>query len=202
MTMWSIYWFDQSLKRCAMSSIDFMLSVRQQKMLTALLLHPDRQYGTNELLSIGGAGVGAGRNAIQAMERSGIVVKSARGNQLLYSINTASPIYGDLRSICMKTFGMADVVARELEPFRDRIEQAFLFGSVVGGDERPDSDVDLMVVADLDVFELGAAIERLQETFCREVDLNLHTPEEWRRLANDRVVGAIMKGDKIMVIGQ
>lgn len=185
-----------------MSSVDFMLSVRQQKMLRALILHPDRQYGTNELLSIGGAGVGAGRNVLQAMERSGIVVRATRGNQLLYSINTGSPIYSDLRSICMKTFGMADVVARELEPFRARIDHAFLFGSMVRGDERPESDVDLLVVANLDILELGTAIESLQETFGREVDLHLHTPEEWRRPADDRVIGAIMKGDKIIVIGQ
>jgi len=63
----------------------------------------------------------------------------------------------------MKIFGMAELVARELEPFRDRIEQAFLLGSMVEGDERPDSDVDLMVVGDIDVFELGTAVERLQE---------------------------------------
>jgi len=52
-------------------------------MLRALILLPDRQYGTNELLSIGGAGVGAGGNVIQAFERSGIVVKSTRRNQRL-----------------------------------------------------------------------------------------------------------------------
>jgi hypothetical protein len=63
-----------------MSAVDFMLSERQQKMLGALILHPDRQFGTNELLAIGGSGVGAGRNVIEAFEESGIVVKQRRGN--------------------------------------------------------------------------------------------------------------------------
>lgn len=184
-----------------MSSVDFMLSERQQKMLGALILHPDRQYGTNELLAIGGPGTGAGRNVIEAFERSGVVVKERRGNQLLYSINTANPIYPDLRSICMKTFGMADVVARELEPFRDRIELAFLFGSMVRGTERPGSDVDLMVVGDVDLFELGEAVDRMQQVLGRDIDLNLHTPSEWKALENDRVIGAIMKEDRIVVIG-
>lgn len=185
-----------------MSAIDFMLSDRQQKMLGALILHPEKQYGTNELLSIGGPGVGAGRNVLQAMERSGIVKKATRGNQLLYSINTKSPIYSDLRSMCLKTFGMADVVSRELEPFKDSIQQAFLFGSIVKGNERADSDVDLMVIGDVDMFEMGTVIERLQQALGREVDLNLHSPDEWQRLAVDRVIGEIMKGDKIMVIEQ
>ncbi|WP_245514824.1 hypothetical protein [Rhizobium leguminosarum] len=47
-----------------MSAADFLFSERQQRMLAALILHPERQYGTNELLAIGGPGVGAGRNAI------------------------------------------------------------------------------------------------------------------------------------------
>lgn len=185
-----------------MSVIDFMLSERQQNILSALILHPDRQYGTNELLAIAGSGVGAGRNVIQALEKSGIVLRSSRGNQVVYSINTRNPIYNELRSICLKTFGMKDVVADALRPFGDRIQLAFMFGSIVKGTDRPDSDVDLMVVGDLDIFEMGEATEKLQAILGRDIDLNLHSPEEWKRLAGDRVIGAIMKEDKIMVIGE
>ena len=78
-----------------MSGIDFMLSERQQRMLGALLLHPDRQYGSNELIAIGGPGYGAGKRILEHFERSAIVVKTARGNQRLYSINRQHPIYPD-----------------------------------------------------------------------------------------------------------
>ncbi|MBY5713298.1 hypothetical protein [Rhizobium leguminosarum] len=94
-----------------MSAADFLFSERQQRMLAALILHPERQYGTNELLAIGGRGVGAGRNAIKAFDRAGIIKKSARGNQVAYSIDVDHPIYPELRSICLKTFGMSDLVA-------------------------------------------------------------------------------------------
>ncbi|WP_244564530.1 nucleotidyltransferase domain-containing protein [Rhizobium sullae] len=96
---------------------------------------------------------------------------------------------------------MTDVVARELQPFKDSIEQAFIFGSVARGFERPDSDVDLMVVGDIDVFELGPTLEKLQKVLGRAVDLNLHTPSEWQALAGDQVIGAIMKEERIMVVG-
>ncbi|AFL52460.1 putative nucleotidyltransferase [Sinorhizobium fredii] len=185
-----------------MSAIDFMLSERQQKMLGALLLHPDRQYGSNELIAIGGPGYGAGKRILEQFERSAIVVKTARGNQRLYSVNGRHPIYPDLRSICFKTFGIADVIAGELAPFKDRISLAFVFGSIVQGTERADSDVDLMVVGNLDVFDLGGAIERIQKVLGREVDLNLHTSEEWEALQSDQVIGAILKKEKIMVIEQ
>ncbi|WP_259672065.1 nucleotidyltransferase domain-containing protein [Rhizobium sp. NZLR8] len=153
-----------------------------------------------ELVSIGGPGVGAGRRVIQAFDQSGIVVKSSRGNQILYAINTHSPIYGELRSICVKTLGLADVVARELASFGNGIELAFLFGSVVVGKERADSDVDLMVVSNMDVFDFAEALKRMEDVLGRAIDLNLHIPAEWKGLAGDRVVNAIVNGAKIVVI--
>lgn len=182
-----------------MFTTDFMFSKRQQRMLAALLLHPDRWYGTNELVAIGGTGTGAGRRVIEGFERSGVVRRTPRGNQVLYGINPDSPIFAELRSICMKTFGLADVVREELAAYRSRIVLAFIFGSVATGRERATSDIDLMVVADLDVFELGISIERMQQTLGRVVDLNLYSASEWERLADDRVIAAIMKGPKIVV---
>lgn len=184
-----------------MSAIDFMLSGRQQRMLGALLLNPEKEFGTNELLSIGGPGVGAGRNIIRAFERSDIVVKSSRGNQVVYSINSKNPIYNELRLICLKTFGLRDVIAGVLRPLRDRIELAFIFGSIVKGSERASSDVDLMVVGNIDFLEIGEAVQKMEEVVGREIDLQLHTSEEWKQLAGDRVIGAIMGGEKIMVVG-
>ena len=179
-----------------------MLSERQQRMLGALLLHPDRQYGSNELIAIGGPGYGAGKRILEHFERSAIVVKTARGNQRLYSINRQHPIYPDLRSICFKTFGIAEVIAGELAQLKDLVSLAFVFGSVAQGTERGDSDVDLMVVGNVDVFDLGEAIERIQKVLGREVDLNLHTPEEWEALQSDKVIEAILKKEKITVIEQ
>lgn len=185
-----------------LSTIDFLLTERQQKMLRALLLHPDRQYGSNELIAIGGPGTGAGRRILDRFEQSAIVVKSARGNQRLYSVNTRHPIYAELRSICMKTFGIADVIAEELARFKDSIDLAFVFGSLAEGAERPNSDVDLMVVGRLDVFDLGEPIERIERALGRQVDLNLHTPEEWKALQGDHVIVAILKKKKIVVFDE
>ena len=129
------------------------------------------------------------------------MTKSARGNQRLYRINRAHPIYPELRSICLKTFGLANVIAKELEPFAPRIDTAFVFGSLAKGEERPDSDVDLMVVGELDHFELGETLERLKAELGREIDLNLYSPQEWDDLQGDRVIRAINDDDKIMVVG-
>ncbi|TBZ99512.1 hypothetical protein [Rhizobium leguminosarum] len=51
-----------------MSIVYLMLSRRLQRMLGAMIVHPDREFGANELISIGGSGVGAGRNFIKDLD--------------------------------------------------------------------------------------------------------------------------------------
>lgn len=183
-----------------MSAVDFMLTLRQQRMLAPLLLHPELQFGSNELVAMGGPGSGAGQRILRQFVLSGIAIKAARGNQRLYSANRSHPIFAELRSICLKTFGMANLVAKELTPFRDRIKLAFIFGSIAKGEDRPDSDIDLMIVSDLEVFEFGNALERLETILRRHIDLNLHTVTEWTSLQNDRIIKSILAEQHISII--
>lgn len=185
-----------------MSSIDFLLSERQQKILSALILHEGVPHSVSDLIRLAGPGHGATQRILDALEAAGIVTKSSRGNQRLYVINREHPIYPELRSICLKTFGLGEVIARELEPFGAKIERAFVFGSLAKGEARPDSDVDLMVVGNVDFFELGEVLERLKEQLGRDIDLNLHSPEEWDALQADRVIRSINEERKIRVVGQ
>ena len=56
-----------------------------------------------------------------------------------------------------------------------KIREFAIFGSAVGDDFRPDSDVDVLVVfqdyADWSLFDLMSAEEELKQIFGREVDL-------------------------------
>lgn len=172
------------------------------RMLGALLLHRQPQYGSNELIAIGGSGYGRGKRILEDFERSSIVIKTARGNQRLYAANTKHPIYPELRSICLKTFGIADRITEELAPFKDRISLACVFGSIAQATDRADSDIDLMFVGSVDLFDLGEAIERLQKSLGKDVDLNLHTEGEWETLHDAHVITAIMEAERIIVISR
>lgn len=184
-----------------MSSIDFMFSERQQKVLRALILHDGLPFSVSDLIRLAGPGHGATQRILDNLEASGIVTKNSRGNQRLYRMNHDHPIYPELRSICLKTFGLADVIARELKPLAPKIDMAFVFGSLAKGEERPDSDVDLMIVGEIDHFELGESLDRLKVELGREIDLNLHSRQEWEALQSDRIIRAISSDRKIMVAG-
>lgn len=84
--------------------------------------------------------------------------------------------------------GVIDVVVDHIDPRR-----IILFGSRARGDERPDSDYDLMVVEDDPAPELAAPIQRVGEIYvdffdrlhpdCGPVDLLLYSQSQvdrWR----------------------
>ncbi len=171
-------------------------------MLRAVLLQPDRQYRSSELIAISGPGYGAGKRLLDEFEQSGIVRTTRKGNQLLFCANVHHPIYPELLAICRKTFGIDDTVASEFISFDGRIELAFIFGSVAAGRERPHSDLDVMIVGRLDMVELEPAIERLSKAIGRKVDLNLHTPEQWYLLQSDKVMRSIVNGKTILLAGR
>ncbi|MBY5751791.1 nucleotidyltransferase domain-containing protein [Rhizobium leguminosarum] len=185
-----------------MSLVDFLFSRRQQRMLAALLLHPARQYGSNELIALSGPGNGAGRRILDQFELSGLVLRTSRRNQRLYAINISHPVYPELRSICLKTFGLGKTIAEGLTPFRDRIALAFVFGSIAHGTDRADSDVDLLIVGQVDAFELGEATEHMEKSLGRSLDLNLYSTAEWDAMKTDRIVTSVVGGAKIMLIGE
>jgi len=184
-----------------MSAADFLFTDRQKRLLAALLLHPERSYSVAELRKIAGPGRGATSNIIDAMHNAGLVQEQRVGNQRRLSANVDHPIYPELRSICRKTFGVTEPVREALAAVPGEIDFAFIFGSVATGKERPDSDIDLFVVGGFDYLGLTESVARLEKELGREIHVNAYGRDEWRALASDTVVGSIVRGPKLMVIG-
>ena len=83
------------------------------------------------------------------------------------------------------------------------IDAAFVYGSVAKGGERSGSDIDLMVVGDMDSDALYRTIRNAEKMLGREVSLATMGPDEWRsRLASrDAFVADLLKTDKIFLAG-
>ena len=80
----------------------------------------------------------------------------------------------------------------EIEELSRRIEREFdperivLFGSYAQGEATEDSDVDLLVVADMDVpvRDRYGAIRRLAADYAASFDIIVKTPDEYARYRN------------------
>ncbi len=80
---------------------------------------------------------------LKKLSEAGIIRRTIHGRQVYYQANPECPVYSELKSLVVKTVGVGDALRTALVPLADCIIVAFLFGSLVRGDERSSSDVDI-----------------------------------------------------------
>ena len=180
--------------------IDWLMAPRLQRLLGALLLHPEKDYSFNDLVRIAGVGNRGGQMAITSLAGAGVVVESKVGNQRRFRANVAYPLYNELRTICVKSFGVAIPLKKALGQFPG-IESAFIFGSFAKGGDKADSDIDVMAVGEADPFAWSDCAYALENEIGRPVHFNLYSRSEWDHLVStDAVIRSINDGPKLMVI--
>lgn len=184
-----------------MGIANVLLTDRQQRLLAPLLLNPEKSLRISELLSISGSGHGATQKHIQKFVDAGLLLEYRQGNQRYLQINQSFPFYDELRSICLKSFGLADTLARTLEPLRSQITEAFVFGSVANQTDHADSDIDLMVIGSVSLLDLMEVIAELETKIGRRIHVNLHDKSQWQDLImHDPVIKQIIHSPVITVL--
>jgi len=140
---------------------------------------------------------------LHSQRDAGILISRKIGNQIIYRLNPDCPIYDELLSIVRKTVGLAGVLREALEPFADRIEMVYVYGSHARGEVRPDSDVDLMVVGDVSLREISSAIRTAGRKLRRVVNPTLYVPDEYETelQTDDSFVDRVHNGPRIDLIG-
>jgi len=179
-----------------MQPLDFLLSAPEQRLMGAVLQHPDRDFGTVELLDTMGSSRGAGSAVLKRWVESGFLLERRVGNQRRLIVNRQFVLYPELRNIVLKTIGLTEPLARALAPLGPRLTEAFVFGSVAAGTDTSESDIDLALVGDIDLFTVSPLLDAVQNELGRPVHANVYGNAEWR-LAKDPVVAAIRKGPRL-----
>lgn len=183
---------------------DALFTKTQQRVLAVLFGQSDRSFYANEIIALAASGSGAVQRELARLEAAALVTVLRVGNQKHYQANPASPIFAELRSIVLKTSGMADVLRAALEPLWPCIEIAFVYGSIAKGTERADSDVDLMVIGALPSnAQLLEALLPAQAQLGRVVNPTLYTPEEFIQRVRDgrSFIARVLEQPKIFVKG-
>jgi predicted nucleotidyltransferase len=118
-----------------------------------------------------------------------------------YRAKTESPLYPEIRNLVLKTSGLSDLLKSAL--MDERIRLAFVFGSIVHGEEKAGSDVDLMVIGHLGLRDLSRLLSGIEEKIGREVNPHILREEEFRKRirAKEHFVSSVMETPKIFIIG-
>lgn len=162
---------------------DALFSPVQQRVLSLLFGQPDRSFRSAEVIALADSGTGAVHRQLMRLADSGLVKVTRAGNQKYYQANPDSPVFDELHGLVVKTIGLAGPLEAALEPFRERSQAAFVYGSIAKGSDTARSDIDLMVICDdLAYSDLYDALQEAEATLGRPVHVSLSTAAEWKRL--------------------
>lgn len=177
----------------------------QQRVLGLLFGQPGRRFQSAELIRLADAGTGATHRVMQRLAESGLVNVTSQGNHKYYQANPDSPLFEELTSLARKTSGLAEPLREALQPVADRIERAFVYGSIASGEDRADSDIDVMIVSDdLDYPSVIGALEGVEYALGRPINARLMRQTEWREKlkAPNSFVARIAERPQIYLIGK
>lgn len=161
---------------------DALFTATRQRVLGCLFGQPGRSFSISELIQTTGAGSGAVQRELARLSGSGLLSVEQLGKQKRYRANPGSPIHDEIVAIVRKTFGLAMPLRDTLMPLADRLQAAFVYGSVAKGSDTASSDIDLMLVSDaLTYADAMAALHPLMERLGREINPTLYTRAELRK---------------------
>lgn len=185
------------------SAASALFSEVQGRVLGLLFGQPERRFHGAEIIRLVGRGTGATHRVLLQLAQADLLTVTPVGNQRHYQANASSPVFDDLRRLVLKTVALAEPLAAALAPLADRIEEAFVFGSVAKGEDRAPSDVDLLVIsASLEYADRYEALAAAEGRINRKIEPLLVTRANWKRkLASPGSFAArVMAGERITVI--
>lgn len=175
----------------------------RQRVLAVLFGRPDQSFYANEVIALAQSGTGAVQRELAALAQAGLLTVSKQGNQKHFQANAQAPVFTELRSLILKTMGLADVLRTALAPLAPQIEAAFVYGSVAKQQDTASSDIDLMIVSpSLGYADVYSALESAAATLGRTVNPTLYEPVELaKRIAQDNAfVTRVLQQPKIWLI--
>ncbi len=133
----------------------------------------------------------------------GILNEEKKGKITLISVNNKLPYFAELKGLITKTKGLGDRTKTSLSGLKE-IRYALIYGSFASGEESESSDVDLLIIGNVDEEEVLKAINQVENEVSREVYYVLWSEKEFLNRIKSRhhLLIDIKSKPIIMLIGE
>jgi predicted nucleotidyltransferase len=181
---------------------DSLFPKTRQSILAAIFMNPGRPWYVRDLARHLGVSPSSLQYELARLTAAGILKRWLDGQRVCFQADKECPVYSELRSLIIKTVGIVDVLRDALKAFDGKIDVAFVYGSIAQGEEKTASDIDLMIIGSVTVFELVPVLDALTEKLLREVNPVVYTPKEFaKKAAESRFVQSVLGRPSLFVIG-
>lgn len=170
------------------------------KILSYFSLNPDVKVYIREFSRIINENVNSVRRELINLENIKILISEEQGNLKYYHMNKESPIYKEITNIFLKTEGISKILKKRFE--NKDIETLFIYGSFASGKAKYNSDLDLLLIGNINEEYLIKEIDRIEKEFSKEINYTLFNKKEImsRIKEKDPFLTNILKNPKIFII--
>lgn len=172
------------------------------KLVVLFLTHPEERFYQKQLIRDIGLSSAQLQFELRKLEEAGFLTSIREANTRYFQVNKRNPVYPELKSIVFKTVGLADYLTDALRKIGS-IEVALIYGSVAKNVESISSDVDLLVIGDVDMDALHEAVYTAEEAIGREINPTIYDRKDWEgRVKVEQAFACdILANPKIFLIG-
>ena len=172
------------------------------RVLSWLFTHTEEEFFVRQLAAILKEDPTNLSRELARLERLGIVASTRRGNLKYFRVGHNCPFFGELKGLVLKTAGVYGQIQDAIGGLAG-VKCAFIYGSFARGEERAESDVDLLIIGTVDMNSLDTALRDLETELGREINYSLYSVKEFRakKKNKDGFLMDVLGGDKILLVG-
>ena len=149
------------------------------------------------------ASVGAVQRELEKLAEVDLITRTSVGNQVFYQVNQRNPVFVEMRALVSKTVGIFNILRSALEQLVEQVTVAFVYGSVARQEEKAQSDIDLMIIGNVELDDVLARLSDSETTLGRAVNPTVYSVSEFKKKLGEgnHFLNAVVSGDKVFLIG-
>ncbi|MCM8823266.1 MAG: nucleotidyltransferase domain-containing protein [Candidatus Omnitrophica bacterium] len=179
----------------------FLRSKIAQTILGYFFLHETEELYLNEMVKKFGFDKRNAFKVIKKLLMEGVFTSEKKGKETYYSLNKKYPLFGEMKKIVLKTYGIESQLKSLLKKIPG-IKEAYIIGSYAKDKMDVVSDIDVLVIGDVDTIKLNKEIAKLQKDINRQINLINITAKELRKkiTSKDPFLQNVFQNKKIRLI--
>jgi predicted nucleotidyltransferase len=181
-----------------------MLSLRSKiirKILNLFFLNPGERFYVNELARLLKEDPSNVHKKLIELSQEGILLDEFSGKERYFFLNPGYPFLKEYKKIVLKGVGFEKILKEQLNKLKG-INSAYIFGSYAQNKLSLESDIDLLVVGNVNSLKLQTSLTDIQRFSGREINSLQLTPREFttRKKKNDPLLKDILSQKYIKII--
>jgi predicted nucleotidyltransferase len=172
-------------------------------LLSKLLMNSDKSWYIRELSRELKIPYGMLYKEVRNLVSLGVINEEKRGKVTLVSVNRSLPFFAELKSLMVKTVGLGDLIKAAFSELR-QIRYALVYGSFASGEESMSSDVDLLIIGDVDEEKVLHVVSGIEKEVGREINHILWSEKEFMERVKSRhhLLRDVASKPVIMLVGE